>query len=83
MDVILVSLLLTLNMHLQAWSEIKKEVSNSAIFDNRGQDCFIGENIKEKLAVTWGKIEIKIKTLNSEQDIESLMVKGLRNACSG
>ena len=52
MDVILVSLLLTLNMHLQAWSEIKKEVSNSAIFDNRGQDCFIGENIKGKLAVT-------------------------------
>ena len=70
-------------MHLQAWSEIKKEVSNSAIFDNCGQDCFIGENIKGKLAVTWGKIEIKIKTLNSEQDIESLMVKGLRNACSG
>ena len=52
MDVILVSLLLTLNMHLQAWSEIKKEVSNSAIFDNCGQDCFIGENIKGKLAVT-------------------------------
>ena len=46
------SLLLTLNMHLQAWSEIKKEVLNPAIFDNRGQGCFIGENIKGKLAVT-------------------------------
>ena len=46
------SLLLTLNMHLQAWSEIKKEVSNSAIFDNHGHGCFIGENIKGKLAVT-------------------------------